>query len=312
MKLKKVKILGILLVVLMLLTACSSSEVPEKQLQEDLENSTVYTELNVSTTEFSVIKRQTDEEAKTDLVYVTIKGENDTYSVVRNYLMTYGLYNDGWVLDGIESYQDDQHFDQTVPLSKNQAEEDLLIEAGYEIVANEVYEQEGTYYNKITYNVSNEFAYMDEIIQVSDYYYFDTIIYDWEYLDFESSILEQNWKLNGTWHFETDNPDKYNLGHSQLDSIYMDFVVNSFDGHKVDLTYNQSIVFDYVNGFLGHVNQEQKASGSGIFDVTDTEEYGLYLCFNDGNTKIELIFDRDEGVISGRYGRGVLVHTEAK
>ena len=77
---RRVSFLSILLLALLLLTACSSSGVSEKQVKADLEKSSIYADLAVDTTEFSVIKRQTDEATKTDLVYVTIKGENKSYS----------------------------------------------------------------------------------------------------------------------------------------------------------------------------------------------------------------------------------------
>lgn len=300
MQLKKVNILGILLVVLMLLTACSSSEVPEKQLQEDLENSTIYTDLNISTTEFSVIKRQTDEEAKTDLVYVTIKGESDTYSVVRNYLMTYGLYNDGWVLDNVESYQDDQNVDKTIPLVTNQAEIEVLTDAGYEVVADEIYEENSMYFNKISYNVLNEYQYMDEVVQYNDYYYFNPDIYEWEYWDYDFEVLEEKWNLNGTWHFETESPERF--GYYLHDDAYFDYKIKSFDGKTVDLEYTQSIVATSVNSITtNRTTTEYKASGSGVFEVKENSEYGLYVAFEDGNTEIILSFDRDYGVVNKGY-----------
>jgi len=297
---RRVSFLSILLLAILLLTACSSSGVSEKQVKADLEKSSIYADLAVDTTEFSVIKRQTDEATKTDLVYVTIKGENKSYAVVRNYLMTYGLYNDGWVLDNVEEYWDDQNVDQTIPLVANQDEVDYLTESGYEVVANEIYEENGMYFNKISYNVSNTYAYMDEIVQYNDYYYFDVYMLAWEYWDYDNVILEQNWHLDGTWHYETEVPENY--GYILHDDAYFDFKVNAFDGKTVDLTYNQSIVVTSVNSITtDRWDTTYCASGSGVFDVKENSEYGLYVSFEAGNTEIILSFDRDYGVINERY-----------
>lgn len=98
------------------LTACGSKAVNEKQITEDIKTCEELVALNVEVTDWEIIKRQTDEENKTDLIYCKVNAKNDDYSVVRSYVMKYTLYNDGWVLDYIENYDGLDASSETVPL----------------------------------------------------------------------------------------------------------------------------------------------------------------------------------------------------
>lgn len=53
-------------------------------------------------TSFQILKRQTNVDDKTDLVYVTYTTTTACADFVRSYLLTYTLYNDGWILDDYE------------------------------------------------------------------------------------------------------------------------------------------------------------------------------------------------------------------
>ncbi|MBE6932607.1 MAG: hypothetical protein E7464_04400 [Ruminococcaceae bacterium] len=49
-----------------------------------------------------IVKRQTREEEMTDKVYLCATSHTDVYSVVASYILTYNLYNEGWILDSVE------------------------------------------------------------------------------------------------------------------------------------------------------------------------------------------------------------------
>ena len=304
---KKLLIVPVLLIILFAFTGCSSSGVSEKQVKADLEASIIYSSLDVETTDFSIIKQQTDKDAKVDLVYVSITGENEFYSLERNYLMTYGLYNDGWVLDYIDSYQDEQNFDRSVPLVDNKEEVELFKEIGYENITSEIYDDNGFYTNKISYTITDEYAYLTETVQFNEYYYFDEEYLCWEYSNYERVVLEQDWKLNGTWHYENDSPRS-----DLVDSVYFDFVINSFDGDTVDLVYNQSVIYDYRSGLGMDVHEEYIASGSGVFDAIENEDLNFYIRFEDEGVEVYLVFDRDEGLLNAKYPNYTLKHIVAE
>lgn len=92
-------------------TGCKSdilASVPDSQkLMHDLANDkNFFSEQEVQITDLSVIKRQTTVEDKIDLVYVEVNAENELINCTLSYKMTYRLYNDGWVLDEVEKYDD--------------------------------------------------------------------------------------------------------------------------------------------------------------------------------------------------------------
>ena len=52
--------------------------------------------------ECEIEKRRTDEEAGTDLIYLTVSGDNGEFECSLSYIVTYELYNEGWILETIE------------------------------------------------------------------------------------------------------------------------------------------------------------------------------------------------------------------
>ena len=54
----------------------------------------------------TIVKRQTNEDQKTDFVWVDIIAENENCSYIASCKLSYGLYNDGWLLDSYEVLED--------------------------------------------------------------------------------------------------------------------------------------------------------------------------------------------------------------
>lgn len=89
----------------MLLSGCSKSGKSEKEIVQDLQiNSFFQDGMDVEITQYNVIKRQTDVDNKSDVVYINVDAENKDFRWNRSYVMTYGLYNEGWILDDITEY----------------------------------------------------------------------------------------------------------------------------------------------------------------------------------------------------------------
>lgn len=99
--------IALLLFAVLMLSGCGSKTVSKSQIQKDIEQYEDYAHLNVKTTNFSIIKRQTNEMDKEDTVWVNICGENEDFSVVRNYEVLYRLYNDGWMLENVSYYHNE-------------------------------------------------------------------------------------------------------------------------------------------------------------------------------------------------------------
>lgn len=91
----------------LIMTGCGGTKgVAASQIMSDIENSYEFLQYDVEISDVTIIKRQTNVENKTDSVYVSVYGKNDYYEVVKNYQLTYELYNEGWILENIWSYYD--------------------------------------------------------------------------------------------------------------------------------------------------------------------------------------------------------------
>lgn len=96
-----------ILLTFVLCTGCSNSvkiKNEEELLEDLLTNSIFYMSEDGEVSELSIIKRLTDQDDKTDTVYVSIEIEHEVYLEIRAYIMYYTCYNEGWLLEGIEEY----------------------------------------------------------------------------------------------------------------------------------------------------------------------------------------------------------------
>ena len=104
---KKSLLFIVLLITLVSITGCTKKE---NEIAEEIAREDYFFELyNLSIKEYEVEKRQTNKDDKTDLIWMTISGENDDFGYVANYKAIYVKYNDGWLLENVErtnySYQ---------------------------------------------------------------------------------------------------------------------------------------------------------------------------------------------------------------
>lgn len=86
------------------LSGCSSAK-SEKEIVTDLQASASFAAETVKIYNYTIIKRQTDKNAKTDFVYVNVDAKNDQVLCNRSYKMTYALYNSGWLLEEVEPFE---------------------------------------------------------------------------------------------------------------------------------------------------------------------------------------------------------------
>lgn len=171
------------------LVGCTPKVKSEDELNQDLLNSTVFDmflqggdrdALPFSITNFTIRKRQTDNKNKRDVVYADfdIMRSDGSASGVGSCVMTYGLYNEGWLLD--EVFLDKPL--QLSPLSfPSITEEDLLsvvqqFYPGSELSECSIYGQDCNLENKIAsycLTVKAAHTYMDEFLDITCYYSFD-------------------------------------------------------------------------------------------------------------------------------------------
>lgn len=77
-----------------------NSERTENQISSDVQAQDDYfNTYGLKVDSFSISKRQTNREDKTDFVWCAVTASNNTLSYSAEYKLTYVLYNDGWLLE---------------------------------------------------------------------------------------------------------------------------------------------------------------------------------------------------------------------
>lgn len=116
---RKIVVLCLALCCALLLFGCASTEAvkSEQEILADLQEKGMPEENpDAEITSLEILKRQTNEKDKQDLVYVTIQAETETVQYVRSYQVEYGLYDSGWVLDSVSRFEDGEN--KAIPLTE--------------------------------------------------------------------------------------------------------------------------------------------------------------------------------------------------
>lgn len=95
----------IALVSLVFLSGCSGAK-SEKEIVADLQAREEFISNTVKISDYEIIKRQTDSNNKTDLVYITVHTDDPGLTSSLTYELKYELYNEGWILESVMRYYD--------------------------------------------------------------------------------------------------------------------------------------------------------------------------------------------------------------
>lgn len=172
----------VLTLTFILLSGCTESAKSEEDIVDDLQhNSTFSSNMDIPITEYNIIKRQTDVEEKSDVVYINVEAENDRIWLDRSYIMTYGLYNEGWILDNVTSYNEvdwkirplqgveEEVLQQYIDSFQNRNESDAI-----KIIDRATELEENWGEDEIIFQTTKEHLYGTEILEYSQKWSFDT------------------------------------------------------------------------------------------------------------------------------------------
>lgn len=108
---KKSFVLFLLMCCALLLCGCTSQAVKtEEEILADMQERKLPEECEGAVISgIEIIKRQTNQEDKQDIVYVTMQAESENAKLVRSYKLEYNLYDEGWVLDTVEQYSEGEN-----------------------------------------------------------------------------------------------------------------------------------------------------------------------------------------------------------
>ena len=110
MRKKQLWSLVFIIIIIFLFYGCSGTK-SETDLLKDLQADSAFSLPDgMEIKEFSIIKRLTDQNKKTDKVYVQVDVENAELSQSRAYVMDYTHYNEGWMLDSVVEHMDDDYW----------------------------------------------------------------------------------------------------------------------------------------------------------------------------------------------------------
>lgn len=230
---RKIIMLITVILIIALCTGCGKKVKNEEELLADLiADSSFYMVEGSEVSDLSVIKRLTDEDNKTDKVYVSINIDHEAATATQAYIMDYTCYNEGWLLDDIEEYYGDEVEWTTVPKgvpTNEQIMEALIvysnsqIDASYadqyisEELTHTYFFEEGKYYTEIysgdmvseseyscfvrTYR---NFDYMEVREEQLLRFVFDYYSYEWYLYDDEIIWIHGDTYIDGTWRVPTN------------------------------------------------------------------------------------------------------------
>lgn len=134
---RKIVMIIMVMIITALCVGCGNGVKTEKELLIDLTAaSSFYMAEGSEVSELSIIKRLTDQDNKTDKVYVSITIDHEAATATQAYIMNYTCYNEGWLLDNIEGYYGDEIEWRTVPKAPPTNEiimEELIARSNYQI-----------------------------------------------------------------------------------------------------------------------------------------------------------------------------------
>lgn len=236
--------------IIMVLSGCGTKTTSESILQEDLCNSdkfSVFTEdSGLEITDFEVIKRQTDEKEKTDIAWVKVNVESESSKGEMYFVMTYKLYNDGWMLEEVAEDETESWYFE--PLCGVTDEEIMdCIPEGAEILDNSVNLEEGVHSIEYTYVEPHRYCnvtYTNQLMFTFASGYVDSDEYgvgSWNFMDSYTLEKKEDWDICGTYEdgdgniitiekFDTDGIFNYTPGMKWGDDSVKDrFKLKAYD-----------------------------------------------------------------------------------
>lgn len=211
MKRKKGLLLGILLVLACVFTACGTpAEKSEKEIATDLQqtiaaSSEAVADFSVSSLE--VEKRRTDKDSGVDTVYVWAEVESAVVKGTVGYTMEYVLYDEGWLLENVSAYEFEKwQFTPLVGVDEATANADVqeYKELQWQLVNVETDLEQGicTYYYQGETSLYN--GYCVEKHEVALEYVFDKMTGLWNE-PIKHTEWYTSWEyLEGTWQTSAD------------------------------------------------------------------------------------------------------------
>lgn len=241
--------LGVLMLLCaILLAGCGGPAIKtEDEILTDIQDGGYMNQMAVSNdpietiSSMEILKRQTNREDKTDIVYVTAQADTEKVHFVRSMKLIYNLYDDkGWVLDSCENYPEGES--STVPLKgpdestldtffnrfdlAHSGDDGYVKYVSWSIVTADTNLDNGTSIIEINASRKTDIITTNEKILVQARFYSDLGAWDIEGCDVGPHLMQLSYELNintGSYHASNFRADRS----AQLDIYSFDPQSNS-------------------------------------------------------------------------------------
>lgn len=246
---KRLALMFLIVASVFTLVSCAPKIKSEKMIQEDLQ---VYldsfSEPYVTISKLKVLERRTDSKAGEDTVCVQIDIENEDITGVLSYTMSYKLYEQGWMLDGVGKYSDEIWEMKPLQGPKQETVDKALGEKRNWLVFKEknVSLEEGTSTFLYVNNGKTDYTTYEAFYPIE--FTFDRKTGEWKNGKIEEKDRKYYWDIKGTWYpiinqYSSDWYEGYvmEIGDVSDDKVH----VKVSNGNYV--YFDEDVVFDDKN-----------------------------------------------------------------
>ena len=206
---KRAFLLVLIGLLLLSLAGCSPAPADGNAMTADVAERLTRSGGEADVQSLEVIKRQTDKRAKTDLVYVQVDYATPTAERSEKYKLTYGLYNEGWILDEMEPYEPETWAIKPLAGPDEETVAAVLPE-GAELLDSQFDAETGT--QAVQYRVAETHTYCDMERTEQLTLTLDSATEQWQAGEPELLEQDQDWsRLLGLWELESYDDDGYEM-----------------------------------------------------------------------------------------------------
>ncbi len=199
-------ILLVIILCALLLSSCSSTAKKENEITNDIvEVDGCFQAYDLELDDYTITKRQTNKEEKTDYVWVELIGSNDDFEYVVKYELLYVLYNDGWLLEDYKLM--DSSYEAISPFDSSEVELELSRDYDELTLINR---NDETNNSTLTYTAVKHHKLYTTSYEINVVAEFEPSA--WKVININPSESDRELNINGEWIY-TDNDGRYYYMH---------------------------------------------------------------------------------------------------